>query len=129
MHPRCRFAVVMLFAALFFLLGGTAAVNGRYEEDKKAKDCPPLPDGCKGSACPVILYASYGSYCSYYAQYCTGNSADLVNISVDSNCCHTMMPPYCDGDCTDCIPLGSYMKKKNKKGVRPPPVHAHKDIR
>jgi hypothetical protein len=131
MHPKCWFAVVMLFGGLFILLDGADALT--------ARDCPPAA-GCLGSACPVMKYADYGSYCSYYAQYCTGDPTMLTNISVDSNCSHTMMPPYCAaGNCDDCIPLGSFSppgqspndstkKDKTKKAASPPAVHGHQDI-
>src|SRR5437773_2025016 len=85
-------------------------------KDKKKTNPPCTPGaGCPNSVCPVIKYADYGAYCSYYAQYCTGSSTNLVNVSIDDACNHTCNPPFCcSDDCSDCIPVPRFKDRKNK---------------
>lgn len=133
MRSRAWLAVVPLLAVLFALSSSVPGVPGRSYQDKtrvkvKVKDpkdlCMP---GCQGSACPVFLYATYGSgtYCSYYAELCTGDPADLYNVLVDDKCGHTCNGPYCcAGQCDDCIPIGSFFfKKKQGKTKVPHTIH------
>jgi hypothetical protein len=116
-------AVAPLLAVLLFLAFGLPTVTGRPGPAEGKKSPPKKPfdaGGCVGKVCPVWMYAQYETYCSYYAEYCTGDPTLLFNVSIDdTNCNLPCTPPYCDTmNCGVCIDIPALLLKKDQALAR-----------